>query len=101
MVEIKQNTKKAAEMIDDLNRSYYRGWSFWDVYGRASDTKRRAWEQIEDRARNTPGYEHNLHITGASSHFFSTIYSYIEDGVRHIIKDTASYTYHTTQPVNA
>ena len=98
MTEIKATTKKGKEMQHDLFNTYYRGRSFWDVYGRASAAKRRAWEEIERRALATPGYCGDLHICGASSHFFSTIYSYIEDGVRHIVKDTASYTYHTTIP---
>lgn len=96
MTEIKAGTKKAQEMQNDLTATYCRGRTFEDVYKTASTAKSCAWYQIKERAENTPGYNHDLHITGASSHFFSTIYSYIEDGITHIIRDTHTATYHTT-----
>lgn len=93
MTRINATTKKGSQIIDDLYRTSYKGYSFEDVYKSASSAKWRAWHEIEYRAMNTQGYEHNLHIVGASSHFFSTIYSYVEDGMRHIIYDTHSNTY--------
>lgn len=95
MTEIKAGTVKAQEMESLLN-SYGAARDIWDAYEKPSAAKARAWREIESRAQQTPGYAHDLKITGASSHFFSTIYSYIEDGVRHIIRDTHAATYHTT-----
>lgn len=93
MTRINSTTKKGIQIISDLTRTSYKGYSFEDVYKTASSAKWRAWHDIERRASSTPGYENNLHIVGASSHFFSTIYSYIEDGMRHIIYDTHCNTY--------
>ena len=96
MTEIKASTKKGQWIIDDLGR---RGYSdIFDAYNRPSGHKVSAWRDIVDRAISTPGYNHDLHIVGASSSFFSTIYSYTDDAGKHVVKDTYADTYHVLIP---
>lgn len=92
MTEIKNTTKKALGIMNDL---LYRGYDdIYSAYGRPSYYKVNAWREIEERARATSGYNHDLHIVGASSHFFSTVYSYTEeDGTLCIVKDTHANTF--------
>lgn len=92
MKEYRANTKAAQAIIDDLNRGTNKR-TIWDAYGRPSATKVAAFKAIARRAAETIGYNFDLHIVGASSCFFSTIYSYTVDGVTTIIKDTPSQIY--------
>lgn len=94
MTEIKNTTKKAQEIINDYNRAGY--GSIFQAYGRPSSTKVNAWLEIERRATQTAGYNHDLKVCGAGSFNFSTIYSYTENGHTHIIKDTAQNIYKVT-----
>ena len=91
MTEIKNTTRKAKEIINDSHRAGYP--TIYDAYGRPSARKVAIAKEIEARATSTPGYNHDFRIIAACSHFFSTIYSYMENGHRIIIKDTPSYTY--------
>ena len=91
MTEIKNTTRKAKEIISDSHRAGYP--TIYDAYERPSRAKVKICEEIRNRAAATPRYNNDFRIIAACSHFFSTIYSYIENGHRVIIKDTKSYTY--------
>lgn len=91
MTEIKNTTKKALEIIADASRAGYA--TIYDAYERPSRAKVKICEEIRNRAEATPGYNHDFKIVSACSHFFSTVYSYMENGHRVIIKDTKSNTY--------
>ena len=92
MTEIKNTTKKAMGIMDDLMRQGER--DIYAAYGKPSSAKVAAFYEIAERARNTEGYNYDLHIVGAGSHFFSTVYSYTEsDGTLCIVKDTACNTF--------
>lgn len=103
MTKVNPGTKKAQELIHDMFGSYYKGRTLYEVYGRCSSAKQRAWEDIKRQCAELDG--ENLHITGAGSHFFSCIYAYpiidaetgeITDMV--IRKETASNTYELKLP---
>lgn len=97
MIEVKHTTKKAQEIISDLNRSG--AYDIFEAYDRPSCYKVSAWQEIVKRANDTAGYNYDLHICGANSSFFSTVYSYTtESGEKVIIKDTASNTYKVVIP---
>ena len=89
---VKATTKQGQGIIHDLHTRYGHD-DIWDAYTRPSAAKVRAWRQIEATATTTPGYNHDLQIVGASSHFFSTVYSYTDADGQHIIKDTHANTY--------
>ena len=97
MREIKTGTKKSESMLWELeNVTRWNNYSdIYDAYDNPSCYKVRAWNAIVDRAYNTPGYNHDLRITGRSCFAFSTIYSYTDEDGLHIVKDTKDYTYHT------
>lgn len=92
MTKVKANTQKGQSIIRDLQ--YNRNVTdIYDAYGRPSAEKVRTFRDIERRAENTEGYNGDLHITGAGSSFYSTIYSYTVDGITTIVKDTYANTY--------
>lgn len=92
MTEIKNTTKAGQAILSDYNRPTA-ARTIYEAYGRPSAAKVRAYEDIARRAADTPGYNHDLKVCGAGSHFFSTVYSYTEDGTTYVIKDTPSNTY--------
>lgn len=95
MSKVNKGTKKAQEMIWDLMHNTNRR-TIWDAYSKPSYAKVRSFEEIQGRAYNTEGYNHDLHITGANSSFYSTAYSFTTaEGQTFIVKDTASNTYIT------
>jgi hypothetical protein len=94
MTKINQNTKAANHMVYDLMHNTSRR-TIWDAYTRPSDAKVNSYEAIRARALNTPGYNRDLHIAGAGSHNYSTVYSYTIDGKTYVVKDTKSNTYIT------
>ena len=87
---IKNTTKKARAIIDTFNSNYWNRGTIWEAYQKPSSTKVRAYEEILRRALDTEGYNHDLRITGASCHFFSTMYSYTDSEGTHIVYDTPS-----------
>lgn len=103
MTKVNNGTKKAAELITDMFRSYYKGRTLYDCYGSCSSAKQEAWEDIRRQCEELNGV--NLHMTGAGSHFFSCIYAYpitdengeVTDMV--IRKETAGNTYELTLPI--
>ena len=92
MTKLNANTKKAQAIIAELtwNTDLH---SIYDAYDRPSSRKVETFTEIRERATATPGYNHDLHVTGHNSCFYSTIYSYTVDGTTFIVKDTASDTY--------
>ena len=94
MTNVKATTKAGQAIINDLERvNRYGRETIHTAYVRPSSTKVNAYNAIAERAKHTDGYENNLSVVGAGSHFFSTVYSYVADGIRYIVKDTASNTY--------
>lgn len=94
MTTIKENTKAGQAIINDYLRTMRNGKkTIYQAYGRPSSTKVESYNAIEKRAVETDGYQHDLSVCGAGSHFFSTIYSVIENGTKYIIKDTKCNVY--------
>lgn len=89
---LNDTTKKAQQIINTFNSRYWNKGSIYEAYQNPSSAKINAYEGIERRAWNNEGYNHDLRITGASSHFFSTMYSYTDSEGTHIVYDTASNT---------
>lgn len=92
--KVNKGTQKAAGMIRDLGYNATCR-DIFDAYDRPSVYKVRSFEAIKSRGLNTPGYNGDLHISGAGSSFYSTVYSVTEDGRTWIIKDTYANTYIT------
>lgn len=91
MTTIKKGTKLYnAIMWDYMNLN--KG-DIFEAYNRPSPAKIRSYKDIENRALNTAGYNYDLKVVACSSHFYSTIYSYIENGKKYIVKDTYANTY--------
>lgn len=91
MEELKNTTQKAQGIISDYRRTAAR--TIFEAYTRPSSNKIRAYYDIEKRAKETPGYNYDLKVVGAGSHFFSTVYSITENGTTYVIKDTRANTY--------
>jgi len=94
MTKVKKNTKKANWIIYDLTHNTARR-SIFDAYVSPSAAKINSFEAIRARALSTPGYNHDLHISGAGSHNYSTVYSYTEGGITYVVKDTKCNTFVT------
>ena len=92
MTTIKNGTQKANEIIRDL--SYRTSWkSIYDAYERPSRIKVDTFEEIRRRAYETEGYNYDLHVCGANSSQYSTVYSYTQNGKTYVVKDTKCNTY--------
>lgn len=91
--KVNATTQKGQSIIRDLN--YNRACDdIFKAYDRPSSRKVSSFLRIWDRAHETEGYNHDLHIVGAGSHFYSTIYSVSNaDGTTSIIKDTRDNVY--------
>ena len=98
MKSINFGTKAAAAIIADQNRAGYA--DIFEAYDRPSRAKVEIWEEIRERAYNTPGYiPGSLRIASRSGFIFTTIYSYkTEAGDTVIVKDTKADTYTVTIP---
>lgn len=90
---IKAGTKKAESIMHEWDYYKSRHRDIYDAYGRPSSVKVRTFKDIESRARETDGYNHDLTVTGAGSSFYSTMYSYTDAAGTHIIKDTYANIY--------
>ena len=91
MTEIKATTKAGQAIINELKWS--KGRDIYEAYNNPSPAKVQSFRAIERRALETEGYNHDLHIVGANSNFYSTIYTYTQDGTTYAIKDTYANTY--------
>lgn len=91
MTTVKKNTS----LYNAIKSDYmHRGLgSIFEAYAKPSSKKVKSYLDIENRAKMTAGYNNDLRVVGASSHFYSTIYSYVVDGATYVVKDTASNTY--------
>ena len=61
--------------------------------GKVSSEKRNSFKGIWFRAHQTEGYNDDLKITGASSWFYSTMYSFTQEGRTYVVYDTHANTY--------
>lgn len=98
-------TKKADELIRDMNYRHPKGTTPYEVYGRMSDKKRDSWQQICSDCTYLHG--ENLHIVGASCYFYSCVYAYPiynddYDAVESMVirKETKGNTYELTLPID-
>lgn len=94
MTKVNPNTKAARYIIYDLYHHTDRR-SIWEAYQAPSSKKVNSYLAIKARATSTPGYNDDLHICGAGSHNYSTVYSFTEDGKTYAVKDTKANTYIT------
>lgn len=93
MTFLKNNkTKQAQSIIRTFNSGWRKGNTIYDAYANPSRAKINAYTAILKRALGTEGYNHDLRITGASCHIFSTMYSYADAEGTHIVYDTPSDT---------
>ena len=95
MTTIKNTTKAGQAIINEFNYYQSKGRrGIYEAYGSPSSRKVNSYNEIERRASETNGYNHDLTVAGAGSHFFSTLYSFCDEvGKMFIVKDTASNTY--------
>jgi hypothetical protein len=91
MTDVKATTQKGKAIIWDYDHANHQ--TIWDAYNRPSSTKVSTYLDIKDRAEATEGYNYDLSVAGAGSNFYSTVYSYTENGALNIIKDTYANTY--------
>lgn len=94
--EVKATTKEAEALRQDAQR--WGRWTYnniWEAYERPSIYKIRSFEEIERRARETEGYNHDLRIIGKNCMQYSTVYTFTEDGKTYIVKDTKDNCYIT------
>lgn len=90
---VKNGTKEAAGIIARFNSSWSNKGDINTAYKKPSLAKVRAYNDIWDRAMRTEGYNHDLRVTGANCHMFTTMYSVSnDDGTTSIIYDTPSNT---------
>ena len=95
MTTINQNTKKAEAMVGEFNHSYV-SHDIYGAYRNPSSAKVRSYNDILRRAIDTEGYNHDLKVTSATCHHYSTMYSYTTaEGETYIVKDTHANTYIT------
>lgn len=102
--KVNRGTKKAEELIHDMNYRRPDGTTLYEVYGRVSKDKRESWQQICSDCTYLHGEK--LHIVGKSSYSYSCIYAYpkadeetgqIKEMV--IRKETVGNTYELTLPI--
>ena len=94
MTEIKNTTKAGQAIISEYKYNTNKGRrTIYQAYSRPSYRKVNAYNEIARRANETAGYNNDLTVSGKSSNFFSTLYSYTEAGKTYIIKDTANNIY--------
>lgn len=92
MIKVKNTTKAAKAIIAQFHSDYWNKGTIYDAYNKPSSRKIRAYEDIEDRARSTEGYNYDLKVVAAGCQTFSTMYSYTDAEGTHIVYDTATYT---------
>ena len=89
MTKINPGTKKADAMIWEW-KNCFKGRTVTDAYGRCSYRKIESFQNIMSRCAETEGYNNDLKVTSAGSHFYSTMYSFTTEAGTFIVKDTAS-----------
>lgn len=101
---IKYGTKKAEELIHEMNYRRHDGNTLYEVYGRVSKKKRDSWQKICSDCTYLRGEK--LHIVGASSYSYSCMYAYpiydhrTEEVISMMLrKETAGNTYEMEMPI--
>lgn len=93
MRKINANTKEAARVLATFNSAWANKGDINNAYKKPSARKVKAYNDIWYRAMRTEGYNHDLRVTGANCHMFTTMYSVTnDDGTTSIIYDTPSNT---------
>lgn len=102
--KINIGTKKAEELIHDMNFRHPKGTTLYEVYGRISKDKRDSWQKICSECTSLHGEK--LHIVGASSYNYSCIYAYpvVSDETGKVTamvlrKETVGNTYELEMPI--
>lgn len=90
MTKVNLGTKLADKILWTFNHVNY--GSIYEAYGTCSAKKINSWKEIESRARETEGYNHDLKVVARSCHFYSTMYSFTNDEGKFIVYDTAGDT---------
>lgn len=103
--QIRPGTKKAEELIHDMNYRHPKGTTLYEVYGTVSKKKRDSWQQICSDCTYLHGEK--LHIIGAGSYNYSCIYAYpiYDHRTGEVIsmmlrKETVGNTYETELPID-
>lgn len=92
MTKINKGTKKYDAIMWTFKNAF-KGHTIFDAYTSPSQKKVSSFLEIENRAKNTAGYNHDLKISAAGCQNYSTIYSYTENNTTFIIYDTKSNTF--------
>ena len=102
-MKVNRGTKRAEELIHDMNYRNPKGITLYEVYGRMSREKRDSWQQICSDC--TSLYGEKLHIVGASSYSYSCMYAFpITDDNGEVTamvlrKETSANTYDLELPL--
>lgn len=92
MTNVNLGTKQASRMVWEWNNCN-KGNDVRIAYGKCSSIKQSSFDNIKSRACKTEGYNNDLKVTAAGSHFYSTMYSFTNDNGTFLVKDTASNTF--------
>lgn len=91
MQEIKKGTKLYNTIFNDY--MYKNLGGILEAYKKPCTKNIKAYYEIEKTAKNNAGYNNDLKVVCASSHIFCTIYSYIQDNITYIVKNTPKNCY--------
>lgn len=93
MTRIKNTTKAGKGIIAIYeDRQWSDKGSIYDAYATPSSRKVAIWNDIERRANDTQGYNHDLRVVSRNTYMFTTIYTYTDSEGIHYIYDTPSDT---------
>lgn len=93
MTKVNKGTKKYESILWTWNNCN-KGANLYQAYAtRVSQEKYDTFDAIKRRAHNTMGYNCDLKVVAASSWFYSTMYSYTENGTTFVVYDTHANTY--------
>lgn len=93
MIKVNPETKQGQEILRMFKNVNFDHGSIFTAYKDPSSAKVCAYKAIERRAKETDGYNGDLHVVGRNSMMFSTMYSFTDPEEKiHIIYDKPSYT---------
>ena len=79
--------KQAQALIDDYESAWHRGDTYlWEVYGRCSWEKERAYESCK-RIRDSLGGT-TMFIHSYNTFMFTLVYTFTYEGVEYVVKET-------------
>lgn len=86
-------TKKAQGYLNsyEFYRNYYGERTLWDAYRNPSVAKENAYRYCLNLKDEKNGYDGT--VCGASCHFFSYAFKYMEDGIEHLMYITHANDY--------